>query len=138
MSNIYYNIGGERITEEEYKKRFGDPPNRLKTFEDAGPRKQAIFEPYYDRALRKWCYSYKDQERKVNEFNRAQKELPAHLRDKQHPNGFVFAQDTKDWKQMMYDHKHGKEIRREQQRSREFRDDPRRHTPGKRIYSFGK
>lgn len=69
MSKINYIIGGQRLTEEEYRQQYGDPPNRLDTFKGISKLERPIFEPYYDAALGKYITSYAAQEREVNRHN---------------------------------------------------------------------
>ena len=141
MTTIKYRVGGRLLSEEEYKSEVGEPPNRMKSFGDVKQFNRTEFNPYFDHSIGKWCHSYADQERKVNRYNAEQKSLPDHMRNRQHPEGFDFAND---------DHKFMQECRYISKHGKEYREHGRKKSNGEAgghiarrnhrsvIYSFGK
>jgi len=74
-----------------------------------------VFDEYYDRALQQRCSSYKDQEKKVKEFNETQRNLPPSERDPAHPEGFgFFNDDHKFVSELKYRKKHMEEFKKSQ------------------------
>lgn len=76
-------------------------------------------EPHYERAIGEHCDSFSDKEKKVKRYNKMQKELPPEMRDRAHPEGVCFTQDSKKWREMKDWKKMGKDMQRE------ARKDPR-------------
>lgn len=111
---VYYRVGSERFTEEEYARMYGQPKPKLHTFAGTTlPRNN--FEPYFDRTLGQWINSFSDQEKKVRDYNRKVKSLSPEEGGKQHSDGFCFLQDDhKKFKEVQTWKKYGKDIRREQ------------------------
>jgi len=138
-ASIRFTVCSEKHCEECY-----GPVNKMDTFKDGGFSRTTVFDAYYDRALQQYCYSYKDQEKKVKRFNEVQAGLPKHLKDKQHPDGFSFANDdSKLMAECRKAHRHKEELRESKyagykasQRTKYNSIDPDRGK-SRRIYSIG-
>ena len=131
--NLRYKVGSSYYTPEEYEKEFGKQPNRMDTFSYGEVLRKAIFDPYFDHAMGVECTSYKDQEKKVREWN------------KRNPHRkFDFANDDKKFMDdLKYRSKHKEEYKEMLYKEVKYKGgqrivNPEQRGPKGTVYSFPK